>query len=77
MGLHPSDILLGYEKGSKKAHEIFENQVAYTVKDIRDYDEVFRCMKPSIMSKQYGLEDLLGGLITKACQMSLTKAGKL
>jgi len=34
MGLHPSDILLGYEKASRKAHEIFEDQVCYTVKDV-------------------------------------------
>jgi hypothetical protein len=57
MGLHPSDILLGYEKASRKAHELYENQVAYEVKDITDYDEVLKCMRSSIMSKQYGLED--------------------
>jgi hypothetical protein len=31
MGLHPSDILLGYEKASRKAHELYDDQVAYTV----------------------------------------------
>jgi len=78
MGLHPSDILLGYEKASRKVHELYEQQVVYTVKDITDYDEVLRCMKSSITSKQYGLEDLLGGLITSACLMSLsTKTHKI
>jgi len=76
MGLHPSDILLGYEKASRKAHEIFDNQVDYTVKDITDYDEVLRCMKTSIMSKQYGLEDTLGSLITSACLMALSRRSK-
>ena len=76
MGLHPSDILLGYEKASVKAHEIFENQVAYTVQDITDYDEVLRCMKSSVMSKQYGLEDTLGSLITSACLMSISQRTK-
>ena len=76
MGLHPSDILLGYEKASVKAHEIFDNQVAYSVQDITDYDEVLRCMKSSVMSKQYGLEDILGSLITSACLMSISQRTK-
>ena len=32
-------------------------------------------MKSSIASKQYGLEDLLGGLITKACLYAIPKSG--
>jgi len=72
-GLHPSDILLGYEKAAAKVHEVFGEQVCYTIPDVTNYDDVFRCMRASIMSKQYGLEDLLGGLITKACLMSLSK----
>ena len=35
-----------------------------------------RCMKASIASKQYGLEDTLGELITKACLYTLPKSGK-
>jgi len=73
MGLHPSEILIGYEKASKKAHEELENQVCYTLKDIRDEEEVLKCMKASVASKQYGLEDLLGGLITKACLYAIPK----
>ena len=76
MGLHPSDILIGYEKASRKVHEIFDDQVCYTVKDITDYDEVLKCMKTSLSSKQYGLEDLLGALITQASLMSLSKKTK-
>lgn len=76
MGLHPSDILIGYEKASKLCHEELEKQVCYTLKDIHNYDEVFKCMKSSIASKQYGLEDLLGGLITQAALYTLPKSGK-
>jgi T-complex protein 1 subunit theta len=75
MGLHPSEILIGYEKASIFCHELMEKQVCYTVKDMSDYDEVFKCMKTSIASKQYGLEDLLGGLITKACLHTMGKKG--
>ena len=67
MGLHPSEILIGYEKAGKLVQEEIEKMVCYTLKNIRDEEEVLRCMKASIASKQYGLEDFLGGLVTKAC----------
>jgi len=73
MGLHPSEILIGYEKASLFMHEHLEKQVCYTLKDIRNYDEVLKCMRSSVASKQYGLEDLVGGLITKACLHTLSK----
>ena len=64
MGLHPSEILIGYEKAAKKCHEELEGQTCYTVQNVADHEELLRCMKSSVASKQYGLEDLLGGLIT-------------
>ena len=67
MGLHPSEILIGYEKAAQYSQELLEEATCYTLKDINDYDEVFRCMKATVASKQYGLEDLLGSLITRAC----------
>lgn len=73
MGLHPSEILIGYEKGSKYAQELLEEATCYEVKDIRNYEEVLRCMKATVASKQYGLEDLLGGLITQACQHAISQ----
>jgi len=76
MGLHPSEILIGYEKAANKIHELMETQVCYTIKDMSNYDDVLKCMKASVASKQYGLEDLLGGLITKACLYTLPKSGK-
>ena len=75
MGLHPSEILIGYEKASIKCHELLEKQVCYTIKDMTSHEEVFKCMKASIASKQYGLEDLLGNLITKACLHTMGKKG--
>ena len=77
MGLHPSEILIGYEKAAKKVYEELDKQVCYTLKDINDSDEVFKCMKSSIASKQYGLEDLLGGLITQACLYSIPPKSKV
>ena len=31
MGLHPSEILIGYEKASKKVYEELEKMVCYTL----------------------------------------------
>jgi len=73
MGLHPSEILIGYEKASKLCEEEYEKAVCYTLKDIRDPEEVLKVMKSSIASKQYGLEDLLGGLIVKACLYAIPR----
>ena len=67
MGLHPSEILIGFEKASKKVLEEFENQTCYKLEDPTNHEEVLKCMKASVASKQYGNEDFLANLITKAC----------
>ncbi len=67
MGLHPSEILIGYEKASKKCLELIEELTCYKCENIKDYDELKKCIKTSIASKQYGLEDFLAGLIGAAC----------
>lgn len=76
MGLHPSEILIGYEKASIYMHELLDKQICYTLKDVTDYDETLKCMRSAVASKQYGLEDLIGGLITKACLHSIPKKSK-
>jgi len=67
MGLSPAEVIEGYDMACKKALEILPELVCYTVKDLRDKDEVLKAMKPVITSKQYGNEDFLAELITKAC----------
>lgn len=76
MGLHPSEILIGYEKGAKKLQDELEKQTCYTLQNIRDADELLKCMKASIASKQYGLEDVLGKLIVQACLYAIPPRGK-
>ena len=66
MGLHPSEILIGYEKGAKKVLELLEDLACYTVSNVRDRTELQNCIKSAIASKQYGLEDFLSGLIAEA-----------
>ena len=66
MGLHPSEILIGYEKGAKKALEIVEGLTCYTVENLTDRVDLQKSIKTAIASKQFGLEDLLSGLIAQA-----------
>jgi T-complex protein 1 subunit theta len=66
MGLHPSEILIGYEKGAKKAMELLETLTCHTVENVGDRVEIQKCIKSAIASKQYGLENFLSGLIAEA-----------
>ena len=51
MGLHPSEILIGYEKGSKFALETLESLSSYSVKNIKDRTEIQKCIRSAIASK--------------------------
>ena len=66
MGLHPSEILIGYEKASKKCLELLEGLSCYTVSNVRDRTEIQKCIRTAIASKQHGLEDFFSGLIAEA-----------
>ena len=66
MGLHPSEILIGYEKASVKAMELLETIDSYSSENIRDQAELTRLIKATVASKQFGLEDFLSNLIAKA-----------
>ena len=37
------------------------------MENIKDKDELLKCIKSSIASKQYGLENFLSSLITQSC----------
>lgn len=67
LGITTSEIVEGYEASLEKVLEILPSLVCYEVKDYRDESQVKVGIKTSIMSKQYGNEDLLTSLVTKAC----------
>lgn len=67
MGLSPAEVVEGYDMACKKALEILPELVSYTMKDLRDLNEVIKVLRPVICSKQYGNEDFLSELIAKAC----------
>jgi T-complex protein 1 subunit theta len=66
MGLHPSEILIGYEKGAKQALEIVEGLSCYSIDNVKSREDLQRCIRTAISSKQFGLEDFLSGLIAQA-----------
>jgi len=66
MGLHPSEILIGYEKAGKEAMALIEKLTCFTASNLRDEDELVSCIKSTIASKQFGLEDFLSKKIAQA-----------
>lgn len=66
MGLHPSEIYIGYDKASKKTMELLETLTEHKLENPRDKTELVRCIKSVIASKQFGLEDFLSELIADA-----------
>merc|ERR1719272_804571 len=73
MGLHPSEILIGYEKAAKKTLALLDELVCYKLEKPREPEQLQMAIKSVIASKQFGLEDHLSGLITKACIYALPK----
>eukprot|EP00243_Klebsormidium_subtile_P002752 TRINITY_DN15553_c0_g1_i1.p1 TRINITY_DN15553_c0_g1~~TRINITY_DN15553_c0_g1_i1.p1 ORF type:complete len:543 (+),score=192.87 TRINITY_DN15553_c0_g1_i1:208-1836(+) len=68
-GLHPSEILAGYNKACQKVLEYLEALVepGSDKIDVRNKDDVAKRMTAAVASKQYGQEDILCPLIAEAC----------
>lgn len=75
MGLSPPEVIEGYKLALAKCLELLPTLVCHTVEDYRKKDEVIAAIKPALMSKQYGLEDFLAGLVTDACVDAMPKEG--
>ena len=71
MGLHPSEILIGYEKAGNEALRLVETLACHKAENLREEAEMTRCIKSAIASKQFGLEDFLSNLIAKAAIYAL------
>lgn len=77
MGLHPPDIIAGYELGRDYALKTLEGSILKTwrlivglavdkVADIKSEEEIAKAIKTTIASKQYGNEGFLSKLVAKA-----------
>lgn len=68
MGLHPAEILIGYEKAYKKCLSVLPTLVTYSVSDLRDKAQVVPCLESVIATKLYGFESFLAPLVFEACR---------
>ncbi|KAJ1506795.1 T-complex protein 1 subunit theta [Coelomomyces lativittatus] len=66
MGLHPSEIVVGYEVALKKALEVLPTLTTGHIKDLTHPDEVKKLILPVLAAKQYGYESFLAPLIVSA-----------
>ncbi|BFZ53544.1 T-complex protein 1 subunit theta [Savitreella phatthalungensis] len=66
LGLHPAEIIQGYEIASKHALECIEELSVDDVGDIKAQDELAKAIRTAIGSKQYGNEAFLGELVSEA-----------
>ena len=72
-GLHPSDILTGFEQAGIECLKQLDQLVAYNIKDIRSVEEVSKVMKAVVSSKHYGNENTLAPLVAQACIYALPR----
>ncbi|RXW25731.1 hypothetical protein EST38_g173 [Candolleomyces aberdarensis] len=76
MGLHPSEVIRGYELGSQKAQEELEKLSTYSLPAELTPSSLALALKPAIASKQYGSEDLLADLVAEAALAVMPKNPK-
>ncbi|KAH9927745.1 T-complex protein 1 [Fomitopsis serialis] len=66
MGLHPSEIVKGYELACIKALAELENLPTRSLETPPSQSGLAAALKPAIASKQYGYEDTLAALVAEA-----------
>lgn len=69
MGLHPSEIISGYNKAIIKVVEVLEELVESGSErmDVHSKDEVVSRMRAAVASKQFGQEEIICSLVADAC----------
>lgn len=66
MGLHPSEVIQGYELAKTKALEELESLASYRLPQKLTLSSLRTALKPAIAAKQYGSEELLSSLVAEA-----------
>ncbi|KAA1476522.1 T-complex protein 1 [Dentipellis sp. KUC8613] len=66
MGLHPSEVIKGYELASQKALAELESLSCSELPTPLTKEALARAITPAIASKQYGYEDTLAALVAEA-----------
>ncbi|SCZ90117.1 BZ3500_MvSof-1268-A1-R1_Chr1-3g01787 [Microbotryum saponariae] len=76
MGLHPSEVVLGYEMARDRAIEELEKLSIRTLETPLTDASLQLALKPTLASKQYGSEDLLSKLVAEAVMAVMPKNPK-
>jgi len=71
LGLHPSDIVQGYDKASKKALDLIGGLTVKSNLSLRSVEDLALACKTAIASKVFGHEDYLSQVVAKACLISM------
>ena len=66
IGIHPSDVIRGYEMAAAETLRIIEDLTVDKVADTSSKPELAKAIQTSIASKQYGNEKFLGELVAEA-----------
>lgn len=73
MGLHPSEVIKGYELACAKALAELENLSTSSLPSPFTQGSLITALKPAIASKQYGYEDTLSSLVAEAALAVMPK----
>lgn len=71
LGLHPSEILQGYELARDKALQELQKLSVAELSSPPTLESLALALRPSIASKQYGQEDILAPLVAQAVSLIL------
>jgi len=71
LGLHPTEIVQGYELARERALELLEDLSIATLSTPPTQESLALALRPALASKQYGHEDLLAPLVAQAVSLVL------
>jgi len=71
IGLHPSDIVSGYDKAIKRCLAYLEDLSVAVTYDPKNQEDLAQACRTSIGSKCNGLEGFLSGITAEACSISM------
>lgn len=75
MGLHPTDIISGYNESLKIACDLMDELSIWEIKnsELNERERLLKGILPAIAAKQWGQHDFLAGLCVDACQIVMPK----
>eukprot|EP00494_Astrolonche_serrata_P024356 UN24614 len=76
LGIHPSDIVAGYDKAGKKAIELLSGLAVKTNFKLDDQKSLAKACRTAIAAKQFGKEDFISNKVAEACLISMPKDPK-